>query len=270
MPLRWTSPRNSPPRTKSQNALLVKSSEKQVPPLAPLFPPALEDSQGSIANNFNPVLITGASPGGIGAASALSLALGSPKQLIVAGRSPEKLAATISEVKAVNPSVEVIPLELDLLSLKQVDRAAKALLEKVPVIDILINNAGIMAPPYELSEDGIESQFAVNHLAHFHLTRVLLPALQRSPGRGRVINVSSAGHRLGPVRLDDWNFSDGKTYDKWEGYGQSKSANVLFSVALKKRGDVGEAFAIHPGTVSTHLLKEHAKADIESTCKWTI
>ena len=101
-------------------------------------------------------------------------------------------------------------------------------------LDILINNAGIMAPPLQRDARGYESQFATNHLGHFQLTARLWPALKRA-GKARVVSVSSNGLSFGGVDFDDPNFAR-REYDKWKAYGQSKTANALFAVALDKRG----------------------------------
>jgi NAD(P)-dependent dehydrogenase (short-subunit alcohol dehydrogenase family) len=112
-----------------------------------------------------------------------------------------------------------------------------------------MNNAGIMGiPNYATSADGIEMQFAANHVGHFLLTNLLVPLISEG---GRIVNLSSAGHALGDVRFDDWNFDEGRKYDEWEAYGQAKSGNALFALSLagklKKRGVV--AFSLHPGNI---------------------
>ena len=99
-------------------------------------------------------------------------------------------------------------------------------------LDILINNAGIMTPPYTKTEDGFEIQFGVNHLAHFLLTNLLLDEI-KAAAPSRIINVSSIGHKFGSIQFDDINFE--KSYDPWKAYGQSKLANILFSLELTER-----------------------------------
>lgn len=127
--------------------------------------------------------------------------------------------------------------------------AAAKVAATVPYVDVLINNAGIMAlHEYTTSPDGVEMQFAANHLGHFLLTNLLFPLL--SPG-SRVVSVSSAGHVLGNVRFDDVNFENGKVYEEWAGYGQAKSANVLFTVDLARKWAAKGilAFSLHPGNI---------------------
>ncbi|MDD1476983.1 SDR family NAD(P)-dependent oxidoreductase [Arthrobacter sp. H16F315] len=121
-------------------------------------------------------------------------------------------------------------------------------------LDILINNAAIMASPERRVGPGWESQFATNHLGHFALTNLLWPALAAAPG-ARVVSLSSTGHKLSPIRFDDVNFESG--YDKWRAYGQAKTANSLFAVQLDSLGrDSGvRAFAVHPGGIMTELQR---------------
>lgn len=121
-------------------------------------------------------------------------------------------------------------------------------------LDILINNAAIMASPERRVGPGWESQFATNHLGHFALTNLLWPALAAAPG-ARVVSLSSTGHKLSGIRFDDINFDAG--YDKWRAYGQAKTANALFAVQLDALGrDFGvRAFAVHPGGIMTELQR---------------
>jgi NAD(P)-dependent dehydrogenase (short-subunit alcohol dehydrogenase family) len=121
-------------------------------------------------------------------------------------------------------------------------------------LDILINNAAIMASPEHRVGPGWESQFATNHLGHFALTNLLWPALAAAPG-ARVVSLSSTGHKLSKIRFDDINFDSG--YDKWRAYGQAKTANALFAVQLDALGrDFGvRAFAVHPGGIMTELQR---------------
>nr|WP_260693381.1 SDR family NAD(P)-dependent oxidoreductase [Rhizobium bangladeshense] len=122
-------------------------------------------------------------------------------------------------------------------------------------LHLLINNAGIMAAPLVRDARGYESHFSANHLGHFHLTARLWPALQQAKG-ARVVTLSSGAHRQAAVDFDDLNF-ERRDYDKWKAYGQSKTANVLFTVALDQRGasDGIRAFAVHPGRIETNLQR---------------
>jgi NAD(P)-dependent dehydrogenase (short-subunit alcohol dehydrogenase family) len=120
-------------------------------------------------------------------------------------------------------------------------------------VDVLINNAGVMATPFGRTVDGFELQFGTNHLGHFLTTNLLWPALDAAPAP-RVVNLSSAGHHLSDVLWDDPNFEH-RDYDRWVSYGQSKTANVLFAVELERRlaASGGHAYSVHPGMIATNL-----------------
>lgn len=169
--------------------------------------------------------------------------------VIVPARTPEKARAAIAGI----PQVELE--ELDLIDPASIDAFAQRFLNSGRQLDILINNAGIMAPPLVRDARGYESQFATNHLGHFQLTERLWPALVQA-GSARVVSVSSTGIRFGSVDLDDPNF-ERREYDKWKAYGQSKSANALFAVALDRRGQAQgvRAFSVHPGRIMTDLVR---------------
>ncbi|KAJ2981772.1 hypothetical protein NQ176_g1821 [Zarea fungicola] len=205
----------------------------------------------SIDGISSKVLITGPSPGGLGAESAISLAHGAPSTIILVGRSAEKCLPTISAIKAINALTEVKFVEAEISSLKSVRKAAHSILEdkSIPSIDVIINNAGVMAIPLARNENGYEMHFACNHLGHFLLTSSLIPKL--TPRTGRVVNVSSSGNLYSPVNWDDVHFRGENSYKPFSGYSQSKSAQILFSVALRKRGI--KSYALHPGSIGTHL-----------------
>jgi NAD(P)-dependent dehydrogenase (short-subunit alcohol dehydrogenase family) len=169
--------------------------------------------------------------------------------VIVPARTQEKARAALAGI----PRVELDTLEL--IDPASIDAFANRFLSSERSLDILINNAGIMAPPLQRDERGYESQFATNHLGHFQLTARLWPALKRA-GKARVVSVSSRGIRFGGVDFDDPNF-ERREYDKWKAYGQSKTANSLFAVALDKRGEADgiRAFSVHPGGIYTDLLR---------------
>ncbi|KAK5998912.1 Short-chain dehydrogenase TIC 32 A [Cladobotryum mycophilum] len=209
------------------------------------------------------VLTTGISPSGLGAKFVETIAAGKPKLLILAGRSPEKNQVTADAITKAHPEVAVRLLQLDLGSFATVRKAGEEVLswDDVPVIDVLVNNAGIMAVPYKLTEDGWESQFATNHLGHFLFTNLIIDKVLASPSP-RVVNVSSGGHQWSWIRHPDPNFDNGETYNRWVAYGQSKTANILFAVSLAekfaKRGLV--AVSLHPGSIATSLVS-HLEID---------
>jgi NAD(P)-dependent dehydrogenase (short-subunit alcohol dehydrogenase family) len=161
--------------------------------------------------------------------------------------------------------------ELDLADPASVDAFAERFLASKRPLHRLINNAGIMAAPFSRDVRGLEAHFATSHLGHFQLTLRLWPALVLANG-ARVVNLSSRGHRRSGIDFEDPNFEH-RPYDEWIAYGQSKSANVLFSVALDRRGapERIRSFAVHPGAIVTdlvrHMSKEETEASIETAKK---
>lgn len=206
------------------------------------------------------IVITGASDKGLGAETAVSLAHANPAHLILLARSQTRVDPVITRIKTIDPNIKTtfVPVSLD--DFDSVRTAAATISGLVDKIDILINNAGIMnVPKYTTNKDGIELQFATNHLGHFVFTKHLLPKILAAGAGARIINLTSLGHKLGPVRFDDYNFSNGAEYDGWSGYGQAKTANILFSVALadKLRDKKIASFAVHPGGIYGTNLAAH-------------
>lgn len=202
------------------------------------------------------ILTTGVSPNGLGSRFVTTIAAGKPALLILAGRNLKKNQETADAITKEHPDVKTKLLQLDLGSFATVRKAAEEVnsWSDVPAIDVLVNNAGIMAVPYKLSPDGYESQFASNHLGHFLFTNLIMDKLLAAPAP-RVISVTSAAHNLGWIRHADINFDKGETYDGWVAYGQSKTANMLFAISLaEKLGKRGLlAFSVHPGSIITEL-----------------
>ncbi|CRG82945.1 Retinol dehydrogenase 14 [Talaromyces islandicus] len=200
------------------------------------------------------VLITGVTPGSIGGEAAMQISRHSPALLILAGRTIEKLQAIEGAIKAETPGANTRLLTLDLSSQESIRKAAEEVNALPDQVDILINNAGTMATPYGVTKEGLELQFGTNHIGHFLFTNLILSKKELGH-QVKVINVSSLGHKRGHVRFDDYNFQDGKCYDKWQAYGQSKTANILFSVSLaKKLGDKGvKSFSLYPGRIETGI-----------------
>ncbi|KAK0108533.1 hypothetical protein ONS95_003337 [Cadophora gregata] len=237
------------------------------------------------------ILVTGVNCGGIGYTTAQAFASQSPANLIIAGRSEAKLKASIDALRAEYPNVSYRPLILDLSIQKAVRKAAAELLSwsDVSTLDIIVNSAGIMCiPERTLTEDGIEIQFATNHIGHFLFTSLIMPKLIKASQAGatkgatRVVNVSSLSPTWTQMRWSDTNFEkknkdipenerpvyqvqqmwgqtgdlDEKSYLPLEGYNQSKTANLLFSIALtdkmyEKFGILG--VAVHPGVIASEL-----------------
>lgn len=153
------------------------------------------------------ILATGVTPGTLGGFYVQSIASANPANLILAGRNSTKLEQCAQEITASNPGVKTCILQVDFSSLASVRDAAKRVnsWDDIPVIDVLVNNAGIMAVEYKLSEDGVESQFATNHLGPFLFTNLVMGKVLKSD-TPRVVMVTSDGHRLSPVRFCDYNF----------------------------------------------------------------
>lgn len=202
------------------------------------------------------ILITGVSPLSLGESFVKQVAVAKPAIFILAGRSIPKMQPLIDEIGRAHPEIIVKPLVLNLSSFTDVRRAADEVNSwtDVPSIDILIDNAGIMATPYQKTEDGFESQFQTNHLSHFLFTNLIMEKVLASK-TPRVVVVSSGVHRVGHIRWSDYNFNDGNNYQRWLAYGQSKTANALMALALaEKLGSRGLlAFPLCPGTCYTNL-----------------
>lgn len=207
-------------------------------------------------------LITGASAGGLGATAAIALAKAGPAQLILVSRTKSKVDPVIKEIESVNPKVKVIFVLCELSDFQSVRKAADEILDNKDItkIDVILNNAGIMAvQDYTKDKQGNEIQLSSNHLGHFLLTSLLVPRLLAAGAGSRIVNVTSRGHCIGPFRFDDYNFSDGKEYEPWTAYGQSKTANILFSVELARRlaGKGIKSYAVHPGGILNTGLTSH-------------
>lgn len=197
------------------------------------------------------ILVTGVSAG-LGIETARSL-VAHGAQVIGAARDLDKANRATAQVqkdaKANGGSFELI--ELDLANLKSVRACADRLLQKGEPFDVIIANAGVMATPFGHTADGFETQFGTNHLGHFVLVNRIASLIREG---GRLINLSSSGHRFANVDLEDPNF-ERTPYDPWAAYGRSKTANILFAVAFDKRHQARgvRAAAVHPGGIQTEL-----------------
>jgi NAD(P)-dependent dehydrogenase (short-subunit alcohol dehydrogenase family) len=205
------------------------------------------------------VVVTGGHQGlGLEATRALSKAGAS---VTVAARNPDRAAATLTGIERVDTG------RLDLLDPSSIDAFIARYLDSGRPLHILINNAGIMGGPLVRDARGYESQFATNHLGHFQLTLGLLPALRAANG-ARVVTLTSGGHRLSDIRWDDPHFTSGYDPMGMLGYGQSKTANVLFAVELDRRwaADGIRGYAVHPGIIygtnlGPHIAEGMARTD---------
>jgi NAD(P)-dependent dehydrogenase (short-subunit alcohol dehydrogenase family) len=215
---------------------------------------AVPDQSGRTA------VVTGASSG-LGLETARVLA-GRGAAVVLACRDMDRAARAAGHIRASAARPEVRVVRLDLASLASVREAAGEIRATCPRLNLLINNAGVMRPPYQRSADGFELTFATNHLGHFALTGLLLDHLLATPG-SRVVTVSSVGHRGGVMRFEDLQFERG--YQADDAYGQSKLANLLFTYELAARlqaaGQRTIALAAHPGVARTELFRWDPRLD---------
>jgi NAD(P)-dependent dehydrogenase (short-subunit alcohol dehydrogenase family) len=208
----------------------------------------IPDQTGRVA------VVTGANTG-IGFESAAALAAKNAT-VVMACRNRQKAEAAMERIRERTPDADLEFYELDLASLASVEAFANSFRSSHDRLDLLINNAGVMIPPFGTTEDGFELQFGCNHLGHFALTGRLIDMLESTPG-ARVVNVSSMAHRQGTMDFDNLNAEKG--YAKWPAYGQSKLANLLFTFELQRRleakGSDVKVTAAHPGWTGTDLQR---------------
>ena len=198
-------------------------------------------------------IVTGANSG-IGYWTAFHLArMGA--RVVMACRDGDKAEQAKGQILSEVPAAKLVVSQLDLADQSSIRSFSTQFLSTHRAVDLLINNAGVMIPPFTITEDGFELQFGVNHLGHFALTGLLMPALIGS-GDARVVTVASNAHRFGRIDFADPHHTD--RYIGWEAYGQSKLANILFALELQRRlGDRGvQSLAAHPGFTATGLFRE--------------
>lgn len=206
-------------------------------------------------------LVTGASSG-LGLATARALHRRGATVLLGCRDRPRAEAARAQVLDGMPPGVGTVELlDLDLADLASVAAAADRLAREHGQLDLLINNAGVMALPRQLTRHGFERQFGINHLGHFALTLLLLPLLQRRAG-SRVVTVTSGAQYFGRIGFDD--LQGEQRYDRWQAYGQSKLANVMTALELQRRleaeGSPVASLAAHPGVARTNLQTASAAA----------
>jgi len=206
----------------------------------------IPDQHGRLA------VVTGANSG-LGFQAALALARAGA-HVILAARDASRGEAALGRLRASASGADVELMALDLADLSSVRDFAGAFDERHDHLDLLVNNAGVMALPYRRTADGFEMQLGTNHLGHFALTGLLLPRLLAGSAP-RVVTVSSGAHRLGKIRFDD--LQGERRYRKWLAYGQSKLANLLFTFELQRRAEAAgtplRSVAAHPGYAATNL-----------------
>lgn len=241
------------------------------------------------------MVISGVSPESLGGATALAFARHAPASLILASRTKSKLETVAKQISEQSPGVKPHLVVVDLGSQASVRDAAKEVSKLVDHIDILVNNAAVTSSERRETVDGLESQFGTNYVGPFLFTHLLTPLLKAAssggksqPGMTRVVNVSSDGYKLSPIRFHDYNFEgkpipveeqppaqipsymkpdpeNGKNYYGFTAYGQSKTANILHAASLRhKLGKDGvQGFAVHPGTIWTDLSRSLNQTDLD-------
>lgn len=213
-------------------------------------------------------VVTGANSG-IGLETVRVL-VGRGARIVLAVRRPTAAERVAADLRTVAPEGDLVVEECDLSDLTSIERCAQRIADTVGRVDVLINNAGIMAVPYGTTVDGHERQFGTNHLGHFALTGRLLPLLLESED-ARVVTVASDAHRIG--RLDPENLN-GTRYRRWESYGRSKLANLLFAYELDRRARRAGAplisIACHPGYAATNLQGRSAREQGKSDRLWKV
>jgi hypothetical protein len=206
----------------------------------------IPDQSGRVA------IVTGANSG-LGSETAFALAA-KGAHVVLACRDAAKAQSALQVIRAASPAASVEVMALDLASLASVRAFAQAFVAQHERLDLLCNNAGVMAIPQRRTADGFEMQLGTNHLGHFALTGLLLPRLLATP-KSRVVSVSSSLHRAGTMHWDDLQLE--RSYRKWRAYAQSKLANLLFAFELDRRLRKASASVIsvaaHPGYAATNL-----------------
>lgn len=207
---------------------------------------SMSDQSGRVA------IVTGANSG-LGYETAAGLAARGA-HVVLACRDVAKAEGALDAMRRAHGNVSAECLPLDLASLDAVRGFAKEILDRFPRVDLLCNNAGVMALPYRRTADGFEMQLGTNHLGHFALTGLLLNRILERPD-GRIVTVSSSLHRVGRIHWDDLQLE--RAYGKWRAYAQSKLANLLFAFELdrrlRRRSATARSLAAHPGYAATNL-----------------
>jgi len=205
------------------------------------------------------VLVTGGSSG-LGEETARSMAA-KGAHVVITARNLAQMEEAVANIQVDVPEAKLDTLTCDLASLESIKAAGAEANERFEKIDILINNAGVMACPKTHTSDGFEMQFGTNHLGHFALTKHLMPLIRKGHDM-RVVNLSSRGHHITAADLEDPNFETSE-YAPWVSYGRSKTANILFTKGLEDRfaNEGIHSYAIHPGGIQTNLGRHLTEED---------
>jgi NAD(P)-dependent dehydrogenase (short-subunit alcohol dehydrogenase family) len=217
------------------------------------MPPTKAWTADDLPDLFAKMIVVTGGNSGIGFQAAKEFA-NKGASVVLACRSIEKARAAAAQITAAHPQASVRVMELDLAHLESVHNFARSFRAQHRNLHVLCNNAGVMALPYRRTADGFEMQFGTNHLGHFALTGLLLETLLRTEG-ARVVTVSSGAHWMGRIQFDD--LQSERLYSEWLAYGQSKLANLLFTLELQRRAERSGAslisVACHPGYSATNL-----------------
>ncbi|KAL2844823.1 hypothetical protein BJY01DRAFT_247987 [Aspergillus pseudoustus] len=227
------------------------------------FETTANEAASAVSSNIKGknVIITGASPKSLAFEAAKAIAARQPNLLVLTARSPSLLQETRDTILSEVADVNIKIVEFDLSKQDTIREAAAKLSAFDVKFDVIINSAGVMAPPYALTAEGIESQFGINHIGHFLFTNLLVPKINEG---ATIINVTSRGYQLGNIQWDDISFEK-NSYNKWHAYAQSKAANILFSGALARRLAHRNitSFSVHPGTIHTNLGRHLTQEDLD-------
>ncbi|KAI3319553.1 NAD(P)-binding protein [Xylariaceae sp. AK1471] len=241
------------------------------------------------------IVVTGVAPTGVGEGTAIAFASQEPANLILISRTKDKLETVANVIRSSYPEVNVRTVIMDLASQESIRTAVAEVASLISTLDILVNNAGCTYRMRQWTAEGIEMQFGVNHIGTFHLTKLLYPLLkaaakQSPPGATRIINLSSHGHRLSPIRFHDYNMENKEIpleeqpispmppafakaqkdgYLSTIAYSQSKTANILFTLYLQDHSKASGimSYSIHPGGVISNLGRDHEDDVAETIAK---
>lgn len=209
---------------------------------------------------------------GLGKQTIVYLASHHPSRIYLAARTTSKAESAISDIKHAAPNASIEHLPLDLSSFASIAEAARTFNAKEQRLDILINNAGVMATPYSLTKEGYEIQFGTNHMGHALLTKLLMPTLLKTAEQPeadvRVVNLTSMGHYMAPSGGILWDQKALENKLTWYRYGQSKLANILFTRELASRYPQITSVSVHPGVILTDLYASLQKNIFLKVAVW--